>query len=62
MPKNEEIENKNNILNVKNISQKIIHSDTNKSVTKTKKSEKNVDENLVIEKIKNFLQYISLGQ
>lgn len=58
MPKNEEIENKNNILNVKNISQKIIHSDTNKSVTKTKKSEKNVDENLVIEKIKNFLTKI----
>ncbi len=58
MPKNEEIENKNNILNVKNISQKIIHSDTNESVTKTKKSEKNVDENLVIEKIKNFLTKI----
>lgn len=69
MSKNEEVEkNKNEILNVKKISKKIISSEKNEIIenVKEKKSEKktkaekkkSIDENVVIEKIKNFLAKI----
>ncbi len=69
MSKNEEVEkNKNEILNVKKISKKIISSEKNEIIenVKEKKSEKKtkaekkktIDENVVIEKIKSFLAKI----